>query len=256
MVVGGHQPSYKRFVDVWMKSSRRGNGARAVGSNSTLYEDFNRMDEWLIPFPRFSMQKSKPCILYAERCWMVSDWMRLLHVLASLSFRSQKNLLTHSHSRNNHAVLFNLACAMIIHITHMLPIENSGLAQHVSDMQKRELEKQLSVDGNCAGYVIAVSSASPGRTTEKPSGPFYKETTELLFADITTCGRNVGELIIRTYCGGCDGHSFFSTVLFPCLLLPVVFHVLSHHSAEIAGFELILCFLSGHSTYVRLGRII
>ena len=143
-----------------------------------------------------------------------------------LSKSQVSNILTHSHARNNRAVLFNFACAMIIHITDMLIIENSELAGQVSDMHRRASEKQVSVDGNFTSAVNAVSESS-GRNTEKPSGHLYKETTELVSADIISCGRKIRELVIRTYGGGCNGKHFVSTVLFSCLLPTIGFHVLS-----------------------------
>ena len=39
---------------------------------------------------------------------------------ASLSKSHVENILSHSHARNNRAVLFNLACAMNVHLTDLL----------------------------------------------------------------------------------------------------------------------------------------
>ena len=67
-----------------------------------------------------------------------------------LSKSQVSNIISHSHARKNHAVLFNLSCAMVFHVTDMLLLEDSRLAQIVSGMHSFSFEKIISadIDGN------------------------------------------------------------------------------------------------------------
>lgn len=63
---------------------------------------------------------------------------------AGLSKFQVYSIISQSHARNNRAVLFNPSCAMVVHVTYMLPLEDSQLAQVVSDMHSVASEKGLS----------------------------------------------------------------------------------------------------------------
>lgn len=65
---------------------------------------------------------------------------------SGLSKSQVENILGHSHARNNRAVLFNLACAMVIHLTDMLAREDDIIEKRPKRMHAEAPVKQISAD--------------------------------------------------------------------------------------------------------------
>lgn len=65
VVVGGDQPSYKTFYEMWLASWRD-----AKKGTSRCNDRSPALHEWLIPFPGFFHVESRPCMLSVNRCLM------------------------------------------------------------------------------------------------------------------------------------------------------------------------------------------
>ena len=155
---------------------------------------------------------------------------------AVLSRSQVSNIISHSHGRNNRAVLFNLSCAMVVHVTDMLLLEDSRLAQVVSDMHSFSFEKILSanIDGNvCPGPTAMQKFGRPYSTnrifyTTSVRGSLYDTTTEMMSPDVINVGgKAIRQGVQKHFGNGPNGKHFVNTVLFLCLLLTLGFHVLS-----------------------------
>ena len=120
VVVSGDQPSYEYLVEIWLESWRKPKHESSRFGEHALHE-------WLIPFRES---------LHAERQTMYSVYKEMLDGLgldqlaefAGLSESQVKMFLSHAHARNNRAVLFDLTCAMIIHLAYMAVAEDATVA--------------------------------------------------------------------------------------------------------------------------------
>lgn len=116
------------FVKLWLESWRqfKSRTARsAQGTNGEIPEELP-LHEWLIPFPGFFHAEKQA--LYAI-CKEMLDGLSLeeLAKCAGLSSSIVDKILKLSHARNNRAVLFNLACAMIIHLIEVILLDEGSL---------------------------------------------------------------------------------------------------------------------------------
>lgn len=123
-----------------MESHRKRHGNTTSNRSPGIEDDVYRVHECLVPFPGlFHAKKQAMYSIFKE----ILDGLGLDEIVACAGlFKGQvSNILTHSHALNNRAVLFNFACAMIIHITDMLLLENRELARQVASMHKNASEK-------------------------------------------------------------------------------------------------------------------
>lgn len=136
---------------------------------------------------------------------------------AGLSPTMAENILKHSHARNNLAVLFNLACAVIIHLIDITLQEDSSLSSEVARLHKRRSEKKVSAD----------SGASTSDEQKAHHGLLYSATSNVVTSDIIRIGEALRAKIQSRFTTGPNGKHFVGTLLFSCLLPTIGFHVLS-----------------------------
>lgn len=224
IVIGGDQPSYKMFVELWLESWRKSK-YRRDSTQSVVTEpvfDGPELHEWLIPFPGF---------FHAEKQAMYSLCKEMLDGLgleelagcAGLSNSHVANFMKHSHARNNRAVLFNLACSMIVHLTDLTLLEDATLCADVEKMHRMATEKHVSQDSS----QHTVPRRTPVPPSEEGKGSLYEATTDIVTPDVVSIGEKLRRKVQSRFSVGPNGKHFVHTVLFCCLLPTIGFHVLS-----------------------------
>ncbi|PXF48824.1 hypothetical protein BWQ96_01380 [Gracilariopsis chorda] len=145
IVVGGDQPSYKMFVELWLQSWRR--ETRSVLTATLL------LHEWIVPFPGFLNAEKQSMYLL---CKDMLDGLGLeeLAGCAGLSDAHVANIITHFHARNNRAVLFNLACAMIIYLIDSSLLADATMSEAVKMLHVAQDRKRLTEDDMNAGKIV------------------------------------------------------------------------------------------------------
>ena len=130
VLLAGDQPSYKMFCELWLESWRiyRKNVGGVVSDRQNI-----GLHEWMVPLPSF-FHTGKHAVY--SLCKEMLDGLGLEEhaSCAGLSKSQVANIMSHSHARNNRAVLFNLACSMVIHITDMLAFEDEDVSRQVEKM--------------------------------------------------------------------------------------------------------------------------
>lgn len=79
-------------------------------------------------------------------CKEMLDGVGLLEIAAcaGLSNSLVSGILKHSHARNNRAVLFNLACAIIVHLSDIVVLEEREIATLVTRLHEISGSKRVS----------------------------------------------------------------------------------------------------------------
>ncbi|PXF44647.1 hypothetical protein BWQ96_05589 [Gracilariopsis chorda] len=219
IVLGGDQPSYKMFVELWLQSWR--GGTRSASTAKLL------LHEWMVPFPG---------LFHAEKQAMYSLCKEMLDGLgleelagcAGLSDAHVANIITHSHARNNRAVLFNRACAMIIHLIENLLLGDATMSEAVRRLHAAQDSKRLTADDMNVGKNVHLMHR-PGRNSREdlPFGSLYEQTSTSVSGDVIRVGEMLRNRISRRFSDGANGKHFVQTVLFSSLLPTLGFHVLS-----------------------------
>lgn len=135
VVLAGDQPSYKMFCNLWLDSWRESRqGGEGVGGAAHTSSNCNLpLHEWFIPFSGFFHAEKQ--IMYSLSKEMLDGLgLEELAACAGLSPSHVSNILTHSHARNNRAVLFNLACAIIIRLIDMAVAEDASVREKVINL--------------------------------------------------------------------------------------------------------------------------
>lgn len=143
-----------------------------------------------------------------------------------------QNILSHTHARNNRAMLFNLACALIIHLSDMVILEDARIAGAVKKLHEGAEAKVITLDIFSKSDRTAKTASNPGARKaswngKSHCGSLYDATTDLVMDDILRVGRILRETAEKQYGKGANGTHFVQTVLFECLLSTIGFHVLS-----------------------------
>ena len=230
VVLARDELSYKLFCEVWLESwriNRKNSGG--VGSDRQNIG----LHEWMVPLPSF---------FHAEKQAMYSLCKEMLDGLgleelascAVLSKSQVTNIMGHSHARNNRAVLFNLACSMVIHITDMMALEDEDISRQVENMHTNASRENVTVDvdrvsvedGQHASRIHARMEADSSNYDTCP-GCIYKETTDIITADVIATGTLIRQKFEELYGNAPNGKHFIHTVLLSCLQPTVGFHVIS-----------------------------
>ena len=236
VVLGGDPPSYKMFLELWLESCPKSGNSPSlrgeVSSSSTFSGTEPCLHEWLVPFTGFFHAEKQA--MYAH-CKEMLDGLGLEEIArcAGLSKSQVSNIISHSHARNNRAVLFNLSCAMVFHVTDMLLLKDSLMAQVLSDMHSVASEKRLSadIDGNvCPGPTAMQKFVRPYSTnrnfsTASVRGSLYDATTELVSPYVIKLGNAIKQGVQKHFGNGPNVKHFVNTLLFSCLLPTLGFHV-------------------------------
>ena len=100
------------------------------------------LHEWMVPLPGFFHTEKQA--MYSL-CKEMLDGLGLeeLASCAGLSKSQVANIVSQSNAHNIRAVLFNLACSMVIHITGMLALEDEDASRQVEKCTQTHLEKTL-----------------------------------------------------------------------------------------------------------------
>ena len=236
VVLAGDQPSYKMFSELWLESWRK---SKKNQSRMTIpYTEYEKnealsLHEWLVPYPGF---------FHAEKQAMYSLCKEMLDGLGleelagctGLSKSQVENILSHSHARNNRAVLFNLACAMIIHLTDILVGEDDDIEKRITRMHAGASGKNISADTEINPHEvhrpeaqIRISESYSRSVCPTTPGRLYDATSDLVTAEVLEIGRIPRRKVEHHFTSGPNGKHFIGTVLFSCLLPTIGFHVIS-----------------------------
>ena len=246
VAVAGDQPSYKMIVEMWLESWRASKNALSIRtrkSNNSLF-----LHEWLVPFPGF---------FHAEKQAMYSICKELLHGVglheladcSGLSDAQVRNVLKHSHARDNQAFLFSLTCALVIHTIDIVAQENPQL-----DMEMRSFREG---DGRNEDVVTDSGEQSVNVQREQLCSGITQKTVSAVSDDVIEIGGKVRKAVQNDLCDGPNGNHFIGVVLFGALLPTVGFHVLSRtgHTDVTEAFLFRLTYIlhaSNHLKYQEL----
>lgn len=250
VVVAGDQLSYKMIVEMWLSSwreSQNGDFENRAGGTYTL-----PLHEWLVPFPGF---------FHAEKQAMYSLCKEMLDGLGlsefaecvGLSSEHTKNILKHSHSRNNRAFLFSLTCAIIIHASEIVMQEFPNAQRRVSTLfEQMRAVKEVSVD-SYSGSTATYDTQCPSINKEG----LFSKTADHVRPEMIEIGIELRKAVQTELSNGPNGKRFFETVLFGSLLPTLGFHVLSRtgHTYVTEAFWFRLNFIlhaSNHLKYQEL----
>lgn len=228
VVLGGDQPSFKMYGDLWLDSWRKSdnstNESQPVGASNEQRAPSRKLKihEWLVPIPGFfHAEKQAMYSLYKEMLDGVG--LQELASCAGLSQSIVSKILKHSHARNNRAVLFNLCCAMILHVIDIVTAEDSVIEKHLKELHAQAKAKPVSSE---SGERFNLKDNST-QSDALPSGDLYNAASGFITKTILAVGKMLHEKVSDTFSTGPNGKHFVTTVLFTCLLPTVGFHVLS-----------------------------
>lgn len=137
--------------------------------------------------------------------------------MPGLSESQVENFLSHSHARNNRAVLFSLACAMTIHLGDMVALEEPSVAEAVKSLHDSAMQKPIVSDSSApySGKRTTNSKSSQQNptpalaSTQKTSayrGLRYDRTTDVVTDDIIKVGKLVREKYSSAFARGRMDH--------------------------------------------------
>ena len=155
---------------------------------------------------------------------------------AGLSKSTVTYFVSHSHARNNRSVLFNFACAMIIHLIDMLLREDAELAEAVAALHRHASITSVSVDSehsqSGSGY------AQIRGVDDKRGTGLVGLTTGIVSEEVVSVGKLLCNGVLKRFLRSPNGTHFVQTVLMSCLLPTTGFHVLSRsgHSSMVEAF--------------------
>jgi hypothetical protein len=126
VIVVGDQPTYKILAEYWLSS-------RIASQNSSPSQGgVSPLHKWLVPFPGFFRWEKQANYAVAKG---FLDGMGLQEMAAccGLSAANVRNILSHSHARNNRGMLCNIACAMVLRVIDVCLAESPTLQDDLQD---------------------------------------------------------------------------------------------------------------------------
>ena len=231
IVCGGDQPTFKMIVKLWRKSyfeAERNENAECPYGELKVHP-------WLIPFPGFfHIEKQSLYPVCKELLYGLG--LEEMAACSALSKSQVENILKHSHSRNDRAVLFNICAAMVVHASDIIQVEFPDVWDAIDSLSR---------------------AYSSNNSTSAGTSKLLSATTDKVSKLTVDADRLLRRHAQDFFSQSPNGKHIVRIILMTCLLLTVGFHILSRtgHTDLVDSFWLRqnnILHTSGHIKYQEL----